>query len=119
MHPKFDPTGIQTHDHDNTFHVTKTPARTTQPSVICAALAHHCPISKSEHAACAHKTLAVLTKQLKRTWKRFVHWDFYFMAGIYFNMEILKLTDEGKARNKYACSSVCNYKHVISLLYLH
>ena len=36
--PKFDPTGIRTHDlqppdHDSTFHVTETPALTTRPSV--------------------------------------------------------------------------------------
>ena len=38
MHPKFDLIGVQTHDlvppdHDSTFHVTETPALTTQPSV--------------------------------------------------------------------------------------
>ena len=37
MHPKSDPTVVQTHDlqsTDSTFHVAKTPALTTRPSVI-------------------------------------------------------------------------------------
>ena len=33
MHPKFDPTGVKTPDHDSIFHVTEMPALTTKPSV--------------------------------------------------------------------------------------